>query len=67
VNPRFDIDPYFLGAFVKTGPNFPLLKKAITHEFHDTLALLDERAREQKEPNQSPEPTFGLAPGRGSA
>jgi hypothetical protein len=45
INPRFDIDPYFFGVFVKTGPGFPLLKKAISHEFHDSLALLDQRTK----------------------
>ena len=41
--PRFAVDPYFFGVFVKTGAEFPLLKQTIKHEFHDTLALLDER------------------------
>ena len=46
--PRFAVDPYFLGVFVKTGHEFPLLRSAIAHEFHDTLALLDQLHREEK-------------------
>jgi hypothetical protein len=47
VVPRLAIDPYFFGVFVKTGPEFPLLKQAIKHEFHDSIALLDERVQEK--------------------
>jgi hypothetical protein len=46
---QFAIDPYFFGVFVKTGPDFPLLKQAIKHEFHDSLALLDGRAQKEKD------------------
>lgn len=42
--PHFAIDPYFFGVFVKTGPGFLLLKQTIKHEYHDSIALLDERA-----------------------
>jgi len=47
MTPHFAVDPYFFGVFVKTGPDFPLLKQAIKHEFHDSIALLDERARKE--------------------
>jgi hypothetical protein len=49
ITPHFAIDPYFFGVFVKTGPDFPLLKQAIKREFHDSIALLDERAQEGHE------------------
>jgi hypothetical protein len=45
---QFAIAPYFFGVFLKTGPDFPLLKQAIRHEFHDSLALLGERAHNAK-------------------
>lgn len=63
-SPHFAIDPYFFAVFVKTGPGFPLLKKANTHEFHDALALLDARKKEKKNADPVGTDNSGAAPRR---